>query len=169
MNDERAPAGRGEDQLVGANGGNSGNSGNSPTGTLGAPPKVLNPRELDDARYAALDCRAHSDQASALVAAVTDMVAAHELTAGSRTNKRKKKQAALNSAVERLLADLLLAQTSEKAKGYIYRPTRPEGFTESNVGYRVFKALVDALVDLCLLESHKGYQGWGEPFGVRVW
>src|SRR5262245_53713143 len=96
------------------------------------------------------------------------MVAAHELTAGARTNKRKKKQAALSSAVERLLADLLLAQASEKAKGYVYRPTRPEGFTESNVGYRVFKALVDALVDLGLLESHKGYQGWGEPFGARV-
>ena len=61
---------------------------------------VHNPRELDDARYAALDCRAHSDQARALVAAVTDLVAAHELASGTRTNKRKKKQTALSSAVE---------------------------------------------------------------------
>jgi hypothetical protein len=170
MNDERAPAGRSEDQLDDANGESS---TGGPKDALRAPkytkgPKKHNPRELDDARYAALDCRAHSDQAGALVAAVTDMVAAHELTAGARTNKRKKKQAALSSAVERLLADLLLAQASDKAKGYVYRPTRPEGFTESNVGYRVFKALVDALVDLGLLESHKGYQGWDDPFGVRV-
>jgi hypothetical protein len=170
MNDERTPAGRDDDQPVDANGDNS---SNIPKDTLGASketgePKVHNPRELDDARYAALDCRAHSDQARALVAAVTDRVAAHELTAGTRTNKRKKKQTALSSAVERLLADLLLAQASEKAKGYVYRPTRPEGFTESNVGYRVFKALVDALVDLGLLEKHKGYQGWDEPFGARV-
>src|SRR5262249_6172677 len=168
MIDERTPAGRAEDQLGDAN-----SESSTPKDTLCVPKetgelKVHNPRELDDARYAALDCRAHSDEARAVVAAVTDMVAAHELTAGARTNKRKKKQAALSSAVERLLADLLLAQASEKAKGYVHRPTRPEGFTESNVGYRVFKALVDALEDLGLLESHKGYQGWGEPFGARV-
>ena len=72
--------------------------------------------------------RAHSDQARALVDAVTDMVAAHELAAGTRTNKRKKKQTALSSAVERLLADLLLAQTSEKTNGYVYRSMRPSKF-----------------------------------------
>lgn len=165
--DEAAPA---SGQLGAAN---HEASNNAPKETTGVPqetkePKVRNPRELDDARYAALDCRAHSDQARALVAAVTDMVTAHELAAGTRTNKRKKKQAELSSAAERLLADLLLAQASEKAKGYVYRPMRPEGFTESAVGYRVFKTLVDALVGLGLLESHKGYQGWDEPFGARV-
>src|SRR5262245_21800915 len=103
MNDERTPAGRGEDQLGDAN-----SESSIPTDTLGAPknlwkPKVHNPRELDDARYAALDCCAHSDGARSLVADVTDTVAAHELTAGTRINKRKKKQTALSSGVERLL------------------------------------------------------------------
>jgi len=97
MNEERM-------QLDDANGESSTDSRNdalsAPKDTKG--PKVRNPRELDDARYAALDCRAHSDQGGALVAAVTNMVAAHELAAGARTNKRKKKQAALSSAVERL-------------------------------------------------------------------
>jgi hypothetical protein len=130
--------------------------------------KRKNPREFDDARYAALGSRAHSYQARSLVDTVTDLVAGHELAAGARTNKRKKKQPALTSAVERLLADLLLAQISEKANGYVYRSMRPEGFTESDVSYRLFKALVDALVDLGLLEQHKGYQAWGEPFGARV-
>ena len=45
---------------------------------------------------------------------------------------------------------------------------RPDAFTESDVGYRVFKALVRALVDLGLLESHKGFQHWREPFGGKM-
>jgi hypothetical protein len=170
MNDERTPAGRGEDQLSDVNGESS---SNIPKDTLGAPketgePKVHNPRELNDARYAALDCRAHSDQARALVAAVTDLAAAQEISAGKRTNKRKKKQIALSSAVERFLADLLQEKTSEKANGYVYRAMRPKSFTDCEVSYRVFKSLVGALVDLGLLENHKGYQIWGEPFGARV-
>lgn len=167
MNDERAPATQGEDQL-----GDTHRLGGSddPKDTLAGReeakrPNRENPRELDDARYAALLCRAHSDQARALVAAITDMVAAHELAAGTRTNERKKKQTALSSAVERLLADLLLAQTSEKTNGYVFRSMRPSGFSESEVGYRVFKALVDALVDLGFLENHKGFQHWRESFG----
>ena len=54
--------------------------------------RSTNPRELDGARYAALLTRAHSDQAHALVATVTDMVAAHELAVGTRTKKRQKKR-----------------------------------------------------------------------------
>src|SRR4029079_845169 len=117
MNEERASAAQGED-TPGSN--PSRDSGtNDPQDALGdrkeaKERKVDNPRELDDARYAALDCRAHSDQARALVASMTDWVAAHELAAGTRTNRRKKKQTALSSAVERLLADLLQAQASEK-------------------------------------------------------
>jgi hypothetical protein len=170
MSHERTSRVQDEDQLGDANREADSNSrkevlgGNEQTKKS----KVDNPRELDDARYAALMCRAHSDQARALVAVVTDMVARQELSAGTRTNKRKKKQTALSTAVERLLADLLLAQTSEKAKGYVYRPMRPDGFTEGEVSYRMFKALVDALGHLGLLESHKGYQSWEEPFGARV-
>src|SRR6476659_8773520 len=116
MNDKRAPVEQDEHQCGDAN-----REGfvNGPTETLGdreetKEPKVHNPRELNDARYAALDCRAHSDQARALVAAVTDLAAAQEISAGKRTNKRKKKQIALSSAVERFLADLLQEKTSEK-------------------------------------------------------
>ena len=167
MDDKRAPAALGEDRLGDAN-----REGviDSPRETLGdrgetKKSKRQNPRELDDARYAALDCRAHSDQARALVTTVTNLVAEQELASGTRTNKRKKKQTALSSAVERLLADLLLAQTSEKTKGYVYRSMRPDGFSESEVGYRVFRALVGALVDLGFLENHKGFQHWRELFG----
>jgi hypothetical protein len=170
MNEERTPAGRSEDQLDDANGEKS---TDSPENGLSAlkdtkGPKVHNPRELDNARYAALDCRAYSDQARALVATVTNMVAGHELAAGTRTNKRKKNQTALASTVERLLADLLLAQTKEKTKGYVYRSMRPGAFTESDVGYRVFKAVADALVHLGLIESRKGFQHWRPSFGGKI-
>jgi hypothetical protein len=48
----------------------------------------LKGRQLDDALYAALLSRAHSDQARALVDTVVTMIAEHELAAGIRTNKR---------------------------------------------------------------------------------
>lgn len=131
-------------------------------------PKRQNPRELDDARYAALLSRAHSDQATALVDTVADLVAGHELAAGTRTNKRHKKRVALRATVERLLADLIQAQLSEKANGYIYRSMRPAAFSQGGVSYRVFKSVVDALAELKLLEVNKGFQTWGNPFGKRV-
>jgi hypothetical protein len=126
MNDERAPGAQGEDQNSDVTTGDS-DSLKDAAGS-GQKPKVQNSRELDDARYAALMSRAHSDQARALVDTVTDAVAVHELAAGTRTNKRLRKQVALRSAVERLLADLLQAQLSEKANGYTFRPMRPAGF-----------------------------------------
>src|SRR5215472_404831 len=128
--------------------------------------KRLRGRQLDDALYAALLSRAHSDQARALVDTVVRMVAERELAAGIRTNKRDKKQTALRSAVERLLADLLQAQASETNKGYVFRSLRPEGFTGQAVSYRTFKSLVDVMVTLGLLEEYKGFQGWTDGFGA---
>jgi len=128
--------------------------------------KRLRGRQLDDALYAALLSRAHSDQARALVDTVVTMVAQRELAAGIRTNKRDKKQTALRSAVERLLADLLQAQASETNKGYVFRSLRPEGFSGQAVSYRTFKSLVDAMLTLGFLEEYKGFQGWSDGFGV---
>jgi hypothetical protein len=166
MNNERTSAAQDEDQL------DSTKCEDGPQDPLGVgektkKPKRQNPRELDDARYAALDCRAHSEQARALVTTVTNLVAEQELTSGARTNKRKKKQIDLGSAIERLLADLLLAQTTEKAKGYVYRSMRPEGFTEGDIGYRTFRRVVAELQKLGLIENHKGFQVWGE-FGPYI-
>jgi hypothetical protein len=75
MNDERAPAAKGGDRLGDAKDTSGGHRETEE-------PKLPDPRELDGARYAALDCRAHSDQARAVVAAVTDL-GAHELTGGN--------------------------------------------------------------------------------------
>ena len=117
-------------------------------------------RELDDALYAALLSRAHSDQACALVDVVTKTIAEHELAGSLRANKRDKKHKTLRLAVEAFLADLLQAQTSQKAKGFVYRPVRPDGFTGQAVSYRTFRSLTNAMVDLGFLENHKGFQVW---------
>ena len=117
-------------------------------------------RELDDALYAALLSRAHSDQACALVDAVTKTIAEHEIAGSLRANKRDKKHKTLRLAVEAFLADLLQAQASQKAKGFVYRPVRPDGFTGHAVSYRTFRSLTNAMVNLGFLESHKGFQVW---------
>ena len=117
-------------------------------------------RELDDALYAALLSRAHSDQACALVDAVTKTIAEHEIAGSLRANKRDKKHKTLRLAVEAFLADLLQAQASQKAKGFVYRPVRPDGFTGQSVSYRTFRSLTNAMVNLGLLECHKGFQVW---------
>ncbi|HEY2249122.1 MAG TPA: hypothetical protein VGH70_16890 [Bradyrhizobium sp.] len=69
-------------------------------------------REFDDALYAPLTCRAQSEQARALVDTVARLVTEHEQTAGTRTNKRHKKEVDLRVALEGFLADLLNAQAS---------------------------------------------------------
>ena len=127
--------------------------------------KRLRGRQLDDALYAALLSRSHSDQARALVDTLTSLVTEHELAASTRTNKRDKKKLALRLTVERFLADLLQAHASDTNKGYVYRPLRPEGFTGQAVSYRTFKSLVETMLTLGLLESHKGFQMWDAPFG----
>jgi len=126
-------------------------------------------REFDDAIYAALDCRAQSDQASALVNDVIRLVTEAETAAAKRTNKRGKKQADLRAAVEGFLADLLRTQASaDKTHGYVYCPMRPAAFTERDIGYRVFRDLVDALVSLGLVESFGGFQSWSPSFDDAV-
>jgi hypothetical protein len=130
MNDERETAAPGEEQIGDAN--REGGI-NSPKDTLGGreetkEPQVHNPRDFDNALYAALTTRAHSDQARALVNTVTRLVAERELAAGTRTNRRNKKETALRAAVEGLVADLLQAQASERTKGYVFRAVRPQGF-----------------------------------------
>jgi hypothetical protein len=130
--------------------------------------KRLKGRQLDDALYAALLSRSHSDQARALVDTVSKLVTDHELATGTRTNQRDKKKLVLRLAVERFVADLLQAQASQTNKGYVYRPLRPQGFTGQAVSYRIFKSLVDAMLDLRLLEAHKGFQMWTSFGGPLV-
>jgi hypothetical protein len=97
-------------------------------------------RELDDALCSPLTCRAQSEHARALVDTVARLVTDHERMAGTRTNNRNKKAADLGVALAGFLADLLKARASKKARGYVYRAMQPGVFTDSGIGYRVFKS-----------------------------
>jgi hypothetical protein len=119
-------------------------------------------REFDDALYAALDCRAQSDQARALVDAVVSLVTEHEHATGTRTNKRSKKVSDLRIAVEGFLANLLKAQAVPESHGYVYRAVRPGNFTECAVSYRVLMTAED------LLQTYKGWQSWSDGFDALL-
>lgn len=116
------------------------------------------PATLRDASYAALNCRAVTDNAHALVSALYERVTTHEKTTGKRKNARVKKADAYKKAIEGFVGDLLLAQTREKGGGWVYRSTRRESFTGDAVSYRQFKRLLDSLVDSNLIEMKKGFQ-----------
>jgi hypothetical protein len=119
---------------------------------------TADPTTLRDASYAALRCRAVTDNAHVLVSALYERVTTHEKTTGKRKNARVKKADAHKKAIEGFVGDLLLAQTREKGGGWVYRSTRRESFTGDAVSYRQFKRLLDSLVDSNLIEMKKGFQ-----------
>ncbi len=120
-------------------------------------------RDLDNALYAALLSRAHSDQARQLVQTIALKVASHEVAVGARANKRITSSKTLDSTIERFLGDLLRAHTVEKTKGFIFRSMRPEAFTGGEVGFRTFTRVVASLTDLALIESFRGFQAMHDP------
>lgn len=120
--------------------------------------KKQNPRDFDEAFYAALLSRAQSDPARQLVQGLAEIVESHELAVGIRANRSIAKLDKLKIAVERFLADLLCAQATERSKGYVYRSMRPKGFTNGEVGFRTFRRLVKSLADLGMVEVFKGFQ-----------
>src|ERR1039458_5287042 len=119
---------------------------------------TADPTTLRDASYAALNCRAVTENAHALVSALYERVTTHEKTTGKRRNARVTKADAYKKAIEGFVGDLLLAQAREKGGGWVYRSTRRESFTGDAVSYRQFKRLLDSLVDSGLIEMKKGFQ-----------
>jgi hypothetical protein len=83
------------------------------------------------------------------VARLSDQVLAYELRTGSRCNKRSKTSKEFARAVGALLSDLLVAQLSLEAKGWIVRPMRTGSFSGEAVSYRNFVAVL------------KGFKGLG--------
>jgi hypothetical protein len=117
-----------------------------------------NPATLREASYAALNCRAVSDNAHSLVSALYEQMTLHESATGKRRNARVKKADSYKKAIEGFVGDLLLAQAREKGGGWVYRSTRRDNFTGEAVSYRHFKRLLDSLVDSNLIKLKKGFQ-----------
>src|SRR5260370_41984679 len=124
-------------------------------------------RELQHAVYAALTSRAGTDAANRLVDTLCEQVSAYEVRQGKRSNQRKKKAPQFRMAVEGLLADLLRAQTNEKAKGWVYRSLRTGSFTGGAVWYKKFIAVGGIFLKTGLVYKKGGYEGWKAGFSPR--
>jgi hypothetical protein len=125
-------------------------------------------KELQDASFAALNCKAATEEARKLASTLCGQITATELSLGKRQHNRVKKAAQLHTAVEAFIADLLRAQAS--GNGWVYRSRRPESFTGEAVGHRAFITVTDMLASTGLLETRRGYQEtiqW-EPGGPKT-
>lgn len=127
------------------------------------------PRSLGDqlrnARFAALECRAVSDNANQLVDHLTDHIAKWEIRYGQRKRRRRAGTEKLRTAMTGLLGDLLLARRPEdKANGWVYRSMQAQGFTGKRVSHRTFASVVDAVKDLGLVEHKAGVFFLGPGF-----
>ena len=78
-----------------------------------------------NAVYAPLMGGPVSDQGRAVVARLHEAITAHERTANPRKYSRGKTRAQFDKAIGAFAADLLLAQSHKKPKGWIQRSLRP--------------------------------------------
>src|SRR5262249_6054148 len=80
---------------------------------------------------------------------------------GARHYKRgRKAKRDFRQALEGFVGDLMRAQSSESAKGWVYRAMRPAGFTGEDVSFRTFQRLIDALGEVRMIERRVGFQDW---------
>lgn len=118
-------------------------------------------KQLRDARYAALDSRAVSDNANKLVDHLTSEIARWEIRFGRRQRQRRSGADKLRAAVTGFIGDLLLARKpGDAASGWIYRAMHAQGFTGERVSHRTFAALVDALKDQGFVERKQAINFW---------
>lgn len=113
---------------------------------------------LRDAAYAALTCRAITDNGRELVSALYELIVAHEMASGTRKNARLTKVDAYKRAVEGFLGDLMLAQVRQKGDGWVYRSVRKEEFTGGAVSYRNFNAMRMSLIGERFIDHIPGFQ-----------
>jgi hypothetical protein len=126
------------------------------------------PRSRKDDEFAALLSRAASPESHALIDNVCHEVTAWEREKGVRSNERRAVTGArFREALERLLGDLLRARAEPSSTGRIYRAVRPNDFSKDVVSYRHFKAAVDALSGLKLLEVTPGKSRYMAAFGTK--
>jgi hypothetical protein len=119
-------------------------------------------RALQGATFATLRGRAITQEAKALVGDLCEQVTAYEIAREVRKNQRKSTGAKFQQAVGAFLADLLLAQTGDKPRLWVFRALHAEAFTGEPFGFRMFSPLVRALEGLGFIEHcvyRKPYPG----------
>ncbi len=88
------------------------------------------PNALRNATFATLSGHAVTKEAKGLLADVYARVVADQLE-HEKTNRNPRK---LRSAVDAFLADLLIAQSGDEPREWVYRAMNPRGFTGALVG-----------------------------------
>ena len=100
----------------------------------GSMPPTSQPNALRNATFATLSGHAVTKEAKRVLADVCARVVADQLEhEATNCNPRK-----LRSAVDAFLADLLIAQSGDEPREWVYRAMSPRGFTGALVSYRVF-------------------------------
>ncbi len=118
------------------------------------------PNALRNATFATLSGHAVTKEAKGLLADVYARVVADQLE-HEKTNRNPRK---LRSAVDAFLADLLIAQSGDEPREWVYRAMNPRGFTGALVGYRVFLKVVASFSRLELIQHAGGVDHYTQGF-----
>jgi hypothetical protein len=124
-------------------------------------PPTSQPNALRNATFATLSGHAVTKEAKGLLADVYARVVADQLE-HEETNRNPRK---LRSAVDAFLADLLIAQSGDEPREWVYRAMNPRGFTGALVGYRVFLKVVASSSRLELIQHAGGVDHYTQGFG----
>ena len=120
---------------------------------------------LSAAHMVVCTSRGVTQEARALVDEIYRVVTQHELDEGRKYARQGTRADTFRRTLEGFIGDLLRGQLNKKSQGWVYRSMRTESFTEDeNVSYKDFKAAVDSLKKLELLELRPGYLDWGPGF-----
>jgi hypothetical protein len=109
-------------------------------------------RALRNATQATLLGHAVTKEAKGLLADVCERVVKDQ----RKHEPTKPNAAKMRGAVDAFLADLLVAQSGDRPREWVYRAMNQRGFTGMPVGYRVFQKVVASLKRLKLVEQVGG-------------
>jgi hypothetical protein len=112
---------------------------------------------LQHAPRANLDAVVRGNNASGLVASLSDAITAWEQASGKRKNVRRKGLENLKGASAAFAADLLHARNHPDADGWVYRPLAKGSFTKQAVSSRDFTSVKDAWIACGLLDHKPGF------------
>jgi hypothetical protein len=116
---------------------------------------------LSAAHMVVCSSRAATQEARSLVDEIYRIVTRHELDDGRKYARRGTRARTFRRTLEGFVGDLLRGQLNKMSQGWVYRSMRMQSFTDDeNVSYKDFKAAVDTLTGLELLEVRPGYQDW---------
>ena len=108
--------------------------------------------------------RGITQEARSLVDEVYRLVTKRELHDGRKYARRETRARTFRRTLEGFVGDLLRGQLNKKSQGWCIVPCGCKFLNDENVSYRDFKAAVDSLKKLQLIDLRPGYQDWCPGF-----